>query len=129
RPSAPATPAPKPCGAAYFLRSSVLLGGGILAGFAAFAACQEAAEGGDPVGVGSAGGDGVVQSAVGGRLGVRAATGTVRGDAGQVGERVDQLVRIDVGQAEGADAGGVDDPAALGQAQDQGVRRRMTAAA
>src|SRR5438270_246928 len=101
----------------WFLRwPALVLGVGALvcafvAGLTAFPACQEAAEGGDPLGVGSARGDGLVQGAVGGRLGVGAATGAVRGDLGQVGEGVDQLVRIDVGQAERADAGGVDDPA------------------
>ena len=69
--------------------------------------------------------DGVVESAVDGRRVVAAAAGAVLRELGEVGEGAEDRSRADVADAEGADAGGVDDPAAARQLHREGGRRRV----
>ena len=80
-----------------------------------------------PAGPGAAGGDEGVQPAL--RLVVRAAARAVVGAGGQVGEVRHDPVRVDVRQPEGADARGVDHPAAAGQPQRDRGRRGVPPAA
>ena len=41
----------------------------------------------------------------------------VLGTLGQIAEGADDAISIDMGEAEGADAGGIDDPAATGKGE------------
>ena len=72
-------------------------------------------------------GDEVVERAL--RLVVGAAARALLGSGGEVGEVVHDPVRVDVGQPERPDAGGVDHPAALRQPQRDRRGRRVPAAA
>src|SRR5689334_24768838 len=60
---------------------------------------------------------------------VAAAPWALRGQVVQVGEGADEVVRVDVCQSEGADAGGVDDPAVPGQGQHHRAGRGVPAPA
>ena len=65
----------------------------------------------------------LVEPALGLALAVGAAARAVDGQLVQVGEGLDQVVGLHVRQPEGADPGGVDDPAAPGQRQHQRAGR------
>ena len=66
-----------------------------------------------PLGLGPAGGDGLVEAALGLVGAVRAAARAALGQLLEVGERLDQVLRLHVREPERADARGVDDPAVV----------------